>query len=117
MRGAYIGRTRSEVASIDRAPPLPPFLFDITMSRPSTSPRTSEADIPNKPEDGHVNASQHSPEFEAEVAAAAPRLSGAALTAAIAFVAGTGFTLFGCVRGLFVRKVATGRVTPISGQL
>lgn len=36
-------------------------------------------------------------DFDAEVAAAAPRLRGPALTAAIAFVAGTGFTLFGYV--------------------
>ncbi len=36
-----------------------------------------------------------SADFDAEVAAAAPLLRGRTLTAAIAFVAGTGFTLFG----------------------
>lgn len=39
----------------------------------------------------------NSSDFDAEVVASAPRLSGPALTAAIAFVAGTGFTLFGYV--------------------
>ncbi|KAI0720264.1 general substrate transporter [Cerioporus squamosus] len=39
-------------------------------------------------------------DFDAEVAAAAPRLRGPALTAAIAFVAGTGFTLFGYDQGV-----------------
>jgi hypothetical protein len=34
---------------------------------------------------------------EAEVASHAPSLRGRSLTAAVAFVAGTGFTLFGCV--------------------
>lgn len=35
--------------------------------------------------------------YEAEVQAAAPQLHGRKLTAALAFVAGTGFTLFGYV--------------------
>ena len=42
----------------------------------------------------------NSSDFDAEVVASAPRLSGPALTAAIAFVAGTGFTLFGYVCNL-----------------
>ena len=65
-----------------------------TMSR-SPFPRSSDVELPQKSE-GHSRP-EYSPEFEAEIAAAAPRLSGHKLTAAIAFVAGTGFTLFGCV--------------------
>ena len=37
------------------------------------------------------------PAYEAELQAVAPLLRGRRLTAALAFVAGTGFTLFGCV--------------------
>lgn len=40
--------------------------------------------------------------FDAEVASYAPRLRGRKLTASIAFVAGTGFTLFGFVQILSV---------------
>ena len=53
----------------------------------------SEDHVPSKSE-SHEKF-QHTAAFETEVAAAAPRLSGHKLTAAIAFVAGTGFTLFG----------------------
>ncbi|KAH9943310.1 general substrate transporter [Epithele typhae] len=63
----------------------------------TTPPLPSEDNAPHKSE-GYV--SHYTPEFEAEVAAAAPRLNGAKLTAAIAFVAGTGFTLFGYDQGV-----------------
>ncbi len=42
-------------------------------------------------------ANQGDSDFEAEIYAASPKLRGRTLTAALAFVAGTGFTLFGCV--------------------
>lgn len=42
-------------------------------------------------------------EYEDAVRAAAPQLRGHKLTAALAFVAGTGFTLFGCVTDLHMR--------------
>ncbi|THG95507.1 hypothetical protein EW026_g6162 [Hermanssonia centrifuga] len=44
--------------------------------------------------------SQDSLDFEAAVLAASPRLRGRKLTAALAFVAGTGFTLFGYDQGV-----------------
>jgi hypothetical protein len=40
--------------------------------------------------------------FDAEVASYAPRLRGRKLTVSIAFVAGTGFTLFGFVHILLI---------------
>ena len=49
-------------------------------------------------EDKHKEASQVDvTEYEAKIRANAPLLRGRKLTAALAFVAGTGFTLFGCV--------------------
>ena len=69
-----------------------------TMSRPSSSPRRSDSALPKKAE-AETSVGVEPAGFDAEVAAAAPLLRGPALTAAIAFVAGTGFTLFGCVFG------------------
>ncbi|KAI0660845.1 general substrate transporter [Cubamyces menziesii] len=72
------------------------------MSRTSYSPHVSDDAASNTSrrsktrEDVVVNSS----DFDAEVVASAPRLSGPALTAAIAFVAGTGFTLFGYDQGV-----------------
>ena len=66
------------------------------MSRPSSSPRRSDSALPKKAE-AETSVEVEPTGFDAEVAAAAPLLRGPALTAAIAFVAGTGFTLFGCV--------------------
>ena len=43
--------------------------------------------------------------YEAELQAAAPALRGRKLTAALAFVAGTGFTLFGCVHSIDMNAV------------
>lgn len=43
--------------------------------------------------------------YEAELQAAAPVLRGRKLTAALAFVAGTGFTLFGCVHYIDMNAV------------
>ncbi|KAI0771581.1 general substrate transporter [Trametes elegans] len=72
------------------------------MSRNSFSQHASEdgASVASRKSKDDASVAIESPEFEAEVAAAAPYLSGAALTAAIAFVAGTGFTLFGYDQGV-----------------
>ncbi|KAI0750946.1 general substrate transporter [Daedaleopsis nitida] len=69
------------------------------MSRLSSSPRTSEVEVPRKTE-ADTSVAVAPGDFDAEVAAAAPRLRGPTLTAAIAFVAGTGFTLFGYDQGV-----------------
>ncbi|KAI9000876.1 general substrate transporter [Trametes punicea] len=72
------------------------------MSRSSFSPRVSGdgASHTSRRSKTDVSVAVNSPEFEAEVAAAAPFLRGSVLTAAIAFVAGTGFTLFGYDQGV-----------------
>ncbi|TBU46597.1 general substrate transporter [Dichomitus squalens] len=70
------------------------------MSSPLRSPRSSDVDdTPRKTEES-VAVHSGSPDFAAEVEAAAPLLKGPRLTAAIAFVAGTGFTLFGYDQGV-----------------
>ena len=74
------------------APLRPPFT---AMSRPLSSPRLSDNEGKPKKEETSVAVRSRSPDFDAEVEAAAPLLRGSMLTAAIAFVAGTGFTLFG----------------------
>lgn len=65
------------------------------MSRPSSSPRESDNGDKSKKAETGVAVQSRSLGFAAEVEAAAPLLRGPMLTAAIAFVAGTGFTLFG----------------------
>ncbi|KAI0677405.1 general substrate transporter [Trametes maxima] len=72
------------------------------MSRTSFSPHACEdsASVSSRRSKEEANVAVESPEFEADVAASAPALSGTALTAAIAFVAGTGFTLFGYDQGV-----------------
>ncbi|KAI0352978.1 general substrate transporter [Trametes cingulata] len=72
------------------------------MSRSSFSPHASDDGVSttSRRSKSETSVAIESPAFEAEVAAAAPALSGAALTAAIAFVAGTGFTLFGYDQGV-----------------
>ena len=61
-------------------------------SRPSS--RSAEIDKPTTHEK-HGNELTSEDVLEAEIHAAAPLLHGRALTAALAFVAGTGFTLVG----------------------
>lgn len=70
------------------------------MSRVPRSPRNSDAKNASehaKMDKGATAMAVEPAGFEAEVAASAPLLHGPALTAAIAVVAGTGFTLFGYV--------------------
>ncbi len=67
----------------------------VAMSRSLSSPRVSDNEEKPKKAEARVAVHSRSPDFAAEVEAAAPLLRGAMLTAAIAFVAGTGFTLFG----------------------
>lgn len=67
------------------------------MHLPSSDQEKHQASIAEKTSHGQ----EQTPQFEldpAEVAAHAPSLRGRKLTAAVAFVAGTGFTLFGCVK-------------------
>ncbi|KAI9056542.1 general substrate transporter [Trametes sanguinea] len=72
------------------------------MSRSSFSPHASDDGVSvasrRSKTEAHVDVG--SADFDAEVAASAPFLRGKALTAAIAFVAGTGFTLFGYDQGV-----------------
>ncbi|KAL1944300.1 hypothetical protein VTO73DRAFT_3485 [Trametes versicolor] len=72
------------------------------MSRSSFSPHVSDdgASVTSRKSKNEATVAVDSSEFDAEVAAAAPLLSGTALTAAIACVAGTGFTLFGYDQGV-----------------
>jgi hypothetical protein len=66
------------------------------MHPPSSDQEKHQASIAEKT----IHRQEQTPQFEldpAEVAAHAPSLRGRKLTAAVAFVAGTGFTLFGCV--------------------
>ncbi|OSD04385.1 general substrate transporter [Trametes coccinea BRFM310] len=72
------------------------------MSRSSFSPHASDdgASVASRRSKTEARVDVGSPDFDAEVAASAPFLRGKALTAAIAFVAGTGFTLFGYDQGV-----------------
>ncbi|KAI0832570.1 general substrate transporter [Trametes gibbosa] len=72
------------------------------MSRPSLSPRASAdgASTTSRKSRNEAKVAIESSEFDAAVVAAAPLLRGTALTAAIACVAGTGFTLFGYDQGV-----------------
>ncbi|KAI1796243.1 general substrate transporter [Ganoderma leucocontextum] len=70
------------------------------MSGLSSSPRVSDNEDKAKQAEASVAVHAVSPDFAAEVEAAAPLLRGPMLTAAIAFVAGTGFTLFGYDQGV-----------------
>lgn len=73
------------------------------LPRPSSSTFHDMANIDEKKlqsENKHVEnveAEALSPDFEQEIISYAPRLRGRSLTMMLAFVAGTGFTLFGCV--------------------
>ena len=101
--GSAIARVLSSVLRV----PLSPRAPTAAMSSTTRSPRLSDVnDSPRKTEES-VAVHTGSPDFEAEVEAAAPRLKGPMLTAAIAFVAGTGFTLFGCVCGSFHCNLAS----------
>jgi hypothetical protein len=67
------------------------------MSFPSSD---QEKHQPSVAENADVHHEQIKQQFDldpADIAAHAPLLRGRKLTAAVAFVAGTGFTLFGCV--------------------
>ena len=64
------------------------------MSQTSNPPHVSDGDGTEKTKT-ETQVAVGPADFDAEVAAAAPSLRGPPLTAAIAFVAGTGFTLFG----------------------
>lgn len=66
-------------------------------SPPSTrSGHSGPADDEKKSYAAHTVSPAADSAYEAELQAVAPRLRGRTLTAALAFVAGTGFTLFGC---------------------
>lgn len=64
---------------------------------PSPSVRSEDSKREPAESVGDASSSSHDSYSDADVVAAAPRLRGRTLTAALAFVAGTGFTLFGCV--------------------
>ncbi|CDO76544.1 hypothetical protein BN946_scf184982.g3 [Trametes cinnabarina] len=72
------------------------------MSRSSFSPHVSDDGVSGASRRSKAEASVNvvTPDFDAEVTASVPFLRGKALTAAIAFVAGTGFTLFGYDQGV-----------------
>lgn len=91
MRLAF-ARVLTSVLRLPPPPLHPPFA---AMSRPSSSPHLSDNEDKPKKAEASVAVRSRSPDFDAEVEAAAPLLRGSMLTAAIAFVAGTGFTLFG----------------------
>lgn len=63
------------------------------------SPSVHSGDSKREPAESlnDVSSSAHESYSDADVQAAAPLLRGRTLTAALAFVAGTGFTLFGYV--------------------
>lgn len=61
-------------------------------------PEAGNAEKTSEPAASSYNTS----EYEDQLRAAAPKLRGRKLSAALAFVAGTGFTLFGCVAPAFL---------------
>ena len=83
-------------------------------SPPSTrSGHSGPANDEKQTYDVHTVSPAADPAYEAELQAVAPRLRGRTLTAALAFVAGTGFTLFGCVSytvSISVASILTGPV-------
>lgn len=59
--------------------------------------RDADSSQTEKQTDVEVGVPSDVSEYEDQLREAAPKLRGRQLTAALAFVAGTGFTLFGCV--------------------
>lgn len=57
------------------------------------------------------------PAYEAELQTVAPRLRGRTLTAALAFVAGTGFTLFGYDQGVMSALLSAGQFEKVFPQV
>ena len=67
-------------------------LAEYSMSAASTTSEHSALGTRKSKDEASVNVNG----FDGSLRAPLPRLRGRALTAALAFVAGTGFTLFGC---------------------
>ncbi|KAI0774413.1 general substrate transporter [Fomes fomentarius] len=87
------------------------------MSQSPSSPRLPGGDTEKTGTEARVAVDSESADFDAEVAAAAPLLRGRTLTAAIAFVAGTGFTLFGYDQGVMSALLSAGQFTKVFPQV
>lgn len=61
----------------------------------------------------NVESEALSPDFEQEILSYAPRLRGRSLTMMLAFVAGTGFTLFGCVPMIYLQMLGHRATEPL----